>query len=55
MSTETYEVYAIHYGHHPNRFANENFIGGDAHEGPMPLDSRVGDRREKRRPVVDTG
>jgi hypothetical protein len=56
MSTETYEVYAIHYGHHPNRFANENFIGGDAHEGPMPLDyfvwAIVG---EKRRFVVDTG
>jgi glyoxylase-like metal-dependent hydrolase (beta-lactamase superfamily II) len=55
-STDTYEVYAIHYGHHPNRFANENFIGGDAHEGPMPLDyfvwAIVG---EKRRFVVDTG
>jgi glyoxylase-like metal-dependent hydrolase (beta-lactamase superfamily II) len=54
--TDTYEVYAIHYGHHPNRFANENFIGGDPHEGPMPLDyfvwAVVG---EKHRFVVDTG
>ena len=55
-TTETYEVYAIHYGHHPNRSASENFIGGDPHEGPMPLDyfvwAIVG---EKRRFVVDTG
>jgi len=55
-TTDTYEVYAIHYGHHPNRFANENFIGGDLHEGPMPLDyfvwAIVGDKRKF---VVDTG
>ncbi len=32
-----YEVYAIKYAHHARR-ASENFIGGDPHDGPMPLD-----------------
>ena len=34
---EPYEVYAIRYAHHDRR-ASENFIGGDPHDGPMPLD-----------------
>jgi glyoxylase-like metal-dependent hydrolase (beta-lactamase superfamily II) len=50
-----YEVYAIKYAHHARR-ASENFIGGDPHDGPMPLDYFVwlirGDGREV---VVDTG
>lgn len=50
-----YEVYAVKYGHHERR-ARENFLGGDAHDGPMPLDYFVwlirGDGREI---VVDTG
>jgi len=34
----TYEIYAVHYGHH-DRKGHENFIGGDPHEtGNMPLD-----------------
>jgi len=39
MSTNdsTYEVYAIRYAHHPRR-ASENFLGGDPHDGPMPMD-----------------
>jgi glyoxylase-like metal-dependent hydrolase (beta-lactamase superfamily II) len=32
-----YEIYAIKYGDHDRR-ASENFIGGDPHDGPMPLD-----------------
>ena len=32
-----YEVYALKYAHHARRRA-ENFIGGDPHDGPMPLD-----------------
>lgn len=55
MSAPLYEVYAIKYAHHPRR-ASENFIGGDPHDGPMPLDYFVwlvrGDGREI---VVDTG
>ena len=50
-----YEIYAIKYAHHMRR-ASENFIGGDPHDGPMPLDYFVwlirGDGREI---VVDTG
>jgi len=50
-----YEVYAIKYAHHARR-ASENFIGGDPHDGPMPLDYFVwlirGGGHEV---VVDTG
>ena len=35
-----YEIYAIRYGH-LERTASHNFIGGDAHDGPMPLDYYV--------------
>ena len=50
-----YEIYAIKYAHHPRR-ASENFIGGDPHEGPMPLDYFVWlIRGEGRDIVVDTG
>jgi len=52
---ETYQVYAIKYGHHP-RLSSANFIGGDSHDVPMPLDyfvwALVG---EKRSFIVDTG
>ncbi|MGH8675490.1 MAG: MBL fold metallo-hydrolase, partial [Burkholderiales bacterium] len=55
MSDPQYEVYAIKYAHHARR-ASENFIGGDLHDAPMPLDFFVwlvrGDGREI---VVDTG
>jgi glyoxylase-like metal-dependent hydrolase (beta-lactamase superfamily II) len=50
-----YEVYAVKYAHHARR-ASENFIGGDPHDGPMPLDYFVwlirGGGHEV---VVDTG
>jgi len=32
-----YEVYAIRYARHDRR-ASENFLGGDPHDGPMPID-----------------
>ena len=52
---DTYEVYALRYGRH-ERMARENFLGGDIHDGPMPLDyfvwAIVGGRRSF---VVDTG
>jgi glyoxylase-like metal-dependent hydrolase (beta-lactamase superfamily II) len=51
----TYEVYAIKYAHHARRRA-ENFIGGDPHDGPMPLDYFVWlIRGAGREIVVDTG
>jgi glyoxylase-like metal-dependent hydrolase (beta-lactamase superfamily II) len=50
-----YELYAVKYAHHARRAA-ENFVGGDPHDGPMPLDYFVwlvrGGGREL---VVDTG
>ena len=54
-----YEVYALKYAHHERR-ASENFIGGavggDAHDGPMPLDYFVWlIRGAGREIVVDTG
>ncbi|MEO6186158.1 MAG: N-acyl homoserine lactonase family protein [Steroidobacteraceae bacterium] len=35
-----YEIYAIRYGH-LDRTARHNFIDGDRHDGPMPLDYYV--------------
>jgi len=35
--SDAYEVYAIKYAHH-DRPARDNFIGGDPHDDPMPLD-----------------
>ena len=53
--TESYEVYAIKYAHHARR-ASENFIGGDPHDAPMPLDYFVWlIRGAGREIVVDTG
>ena len=37
MSNPAYEVYAIKYAHH-ERTASQNFLGGDPHDGPMPMD-----------------
>ena len=37
----TYEVYALSTAHHARRAA-ENFIGGDPHDGPMPLTTSSG-------------
>ncbi|HEX2649192.1 MAG TPA: N-acyl homoserine lactonase family protein [Burkholderiales bacterium] len=59
MSAPQYEVYAVKYAHHARR-ASENFIGGDPHDGPMPLDYFVWLIREAgtnagREIVVDTG
>ena len=36
----TYEVFAIRYAH-LERTARHNFLGGDEHDGPMPLDYYV--------------
>lgn len=54
--TETYELYAIRYGHH-ERLARENFIHGDPHDNTlMPLDYFVWAIVGKARTfVLDTG
>ncbi len=54
-SDTTYRVYAIKYARH-ERMSSANFIGGDSHDVPMPLDYFVwlvtGGGRSF---VVDTG
>ena len=53
--SETYEIYAVRYARH-DRPARENFIGGDPHEGSMPLDYYVWAIVGRSRVfVVDTG
>ena len=55
MTLPNYEVYAIRYGTRDARRAN-NFIGGDPHDAPMPMDYYVWlVRGEGREFVVDTG
>ena len=55
MSIPQYEVYAIKYAHHA-RTAKENFLGGDPHDGPMPMDYFVWlVRGQGHEIVVDTG
>ncbi|MGH6891260.1 MAG: N-acyl homoserine lactonase family protein [Dongiaceae bacterium] len=55
MTVPLYEVYAIKYAHH-ERTASQNFLGGDPHDGPMPLDYFVWlARGEGRDLIVDTG
>lgn len=50
-----YEIYAIKYAHHA-RNAGANFLGGDPHDGPMPMDYYVWlIRGAGREIVVDTG
>ena len=55
----TYEVFAIRYAH-LERTARHNFLGGDEHDGPMPLDYYVwaivdAERTAKNTIIVDTG
>ncbi len=40
MSGDVHEIYAIKYGHHDRRAA-ENYIGGDPHDVSQPLDFYV--------------
>ncbi len=55
MSDHIYQAYAIAYARH-ERSAAENFIGGDPHNGPMPLNYYIWVLRNARRTVVvDTG
>jgi len=55
VSTPNHEVYAIRYARHERR-ARDNFLGGDPHDGPMPLDYFVWlIRGAGREIVVDTG
>ena len=55
MSGKEYELFAIRYGR-VDRQASENFLGGCACDGPMPMDYFVWVARSPERTVVvDTG
>lgn len=55
MTIQPYEVYAIRYAHLARRRA-DNFIGGDPHDGPMPMDYYVWLLKSPERTIlVDTG
>ena len=55
MEPGSYEIFAVRYGHLARR-SPENFIGGDIHDVPMPLDYFVWViRGEESSYVVDTG
>src|SRR5690606_1446690 len=55
MSDDTYEAFAIRYAR-VDRNAAENFIGGDPHDAPMPLNYYVWVVRNRLRTIViDTG
>jgi len=52
---ETYEIYAIKYASSDRR-SGDNFIGGDPHDAPMPLDYFVWViTNENRTVILDTG
>ena len=52
---EAYEIYAVKYASSDRR-SGENFIGGDPHDAPMPLDYFVwAITNENRTIVLDTG
>lgn len=56
MADPVWDVYAIRYAVNRGQRASHNFIGGDAHDGPMPLDYFVWlIRNGERTIVVDTG
>ncbi|WP_414832141.1 N-acyl homoserine lactonase family protein [Afifella sp. YEN Y35] len=56
MTPEPYEVYAVRYAHNPAATAAHNFVGGDPHDVPMPLDYFVWAIKGNGRTfIVDTG
>jgi len=53
--TPTYEIHAIRYARHDRR-AGDNFLGGDPHDAPMPIDYFVWTVTGSGRTfIVDTG
>ena len=55
MSADTYEVFAVKYAERDAR-RPDNFVGGDPHDMPMPMDYFIWVvRNDKRLVLVDTG
>ena len=53
---QPYEIHAIRYAHNAKATSRENFLGGDAHDTPMPLDYFVWAIRGNGRTfILDTG
>lgn len=53
--TQIWEIHAVRYARHDRR-AGENFLGGDPHDGPMPMDYFVWVVRNAERTILlDTG
>ncbi len=55
-----WEVFAVRYAHNPAARRSNNFIGGDPHDAPMPLDYFVwamksGSPGNQRTIILDTG
>lgn len=56
MTIDPYEVFAVRYAHNPGARRTDNFVGGDPHDGQMPLDYFVwAIRGNGRTIIVDTG
>jgi glyoxylase-like metal-dependent hydrolase (beta-lactamase superfamily II) len=55
MNLPTYELYAIKYAERQAR-RSDNFLGGDPHDGPMPMDYFIWlARNDERTILIDTG
>ena len=55
-ATSPWEIYAVRYAHNPAARRSNNFIGGDPHDAPMPLDYFVWAIVQGSRTIVlDTG
>ncbi len=53
---DEWQVYALRYAHNPAAKRSTNFIGGDPHDAPMPLDYFVWAMKSGDRTIVlDTG
>jgi glyoxylase-like metal-dependent hydrolase (beta-lactamase superfamily II) len=51
-----FEIYAVRYGYNGKRVSSENFVGGDEHDVPMPLDYFVWViKGQNKTYVMDTG
>ncbi|MEE3101534.1 MAG: N-acyl homoserine lactonase family protein, partial [Pseudomonadota bacterium] len=56
MSDDVWEAYALKYGEMSARSRNSNFVGGDDHAVPMPMDFFIWVlRRGERTILIDTG
>jgi glyoxylase-like metal-dependent hydrolase (beta-lactamase superfamily II) len=53
--TPVYEIYAVRYAHNALARRSGNFLGGDPHDAPMPLDYFVWAIKGPQTIILDTG